>query len=270
MQISDKKISVITVTKNSGKYIEKALSSVITQTYKNIELIVIDGCSTDNTLEIIRKYESNIDTWISEPDGGIAEAMNKGVELATGDYLVFINSDDYLLDDDVLQRASAHLQSNRDIYIFKVLFLYPDGRKASSLIYSFGILTNYKMGSCHQGQLISRDLLEELGKLDETLKINFDYDFILRAYRSGASSQSVDMTLSVMRQVGISSRRDWVGFKQRYDEERLVHFKNCPDYFWHVLYRLYWIIYIPYRYVRYGMIYLNSKYIKNKTIKSLQ
>jgi glycosyltransferase involved in cell wall biosynthesis len=268
--MSNNKLSIITVSKNSDKYIEKTLQSVISQTYKNKEFIVIDGGSSDKTLDIIRQYESNINAFVSESDDGIAEAMNKGIDLATGDYLLFLNSDDYFIDDTVLEKVSSYINENLDIYFFKVLFLYEDERTITSLNHGLGLLTNFKMGSCHQGQFISRKLFLDLGKLDTRLKINFDYDFILRAYKAGASYKSYNDIVSVMRQVGISSRRDWIGFKCRYDEEKIVHYKNCSSSSIYYVYKIYWFLYIPYRYTRYIMISLNKKYIKNKNIRLLQ
>jgi len=268
--VNDKIISIITVALNSEKYIEKAIESVKSQTYKYKEHIIIDGGSADATVDFIQKHESSIDHWISEPDQGIADAMNKGIELATGDYVLFLNSDDYLMHSQVLDMATKLMNDQLDIYIFKVNFLYNDGRQMTSLNHSLGILTYFKMGSCHQGQFISRRLLLELQQFDTDLKINFDYDFILRAYQSGATSRSVNEVVSVMRQVGISSRRDWHGFRERYDEERLVHYKNCKTKSMFIIYKIYWALYMPYRLFRYGLIYLNKKYIKNKTIKVLQ
>jgi glycosyltransferase involved in cell wall biosynthesis len=268
--MSINKVSIITVAKNSEKYIEETIRSVISQTYKNKEFIVVDGGSEDRTIDIIKRYESDINYFISEPDNGIAEAMNKGIELATGDYVLFLNSDDYLMNDSVLEKVSSFISEELDIYIFKVLFLYEDGRTITSLIHGLGLLTNFKMGSCHQGQFISRRLLLKLGKFDTKLKINFDYDFILRAYKAGASFKACNEIVSVMRQVGISSRRDWIGFKSRYDEEKIVHYKNCSNNGMRYIYKIYWLLYIPYRYLRYILILINKKYIKNKSIKSLQ
>jgi glycosyltransferase involved in cell wall biosynthesis len=88
------KISIITVCYNSAATLEKTIQSVAAQTYKNIEYIIVDGNSKDTTVAIIKKYESNITQWISEPDKGLYDAMNKGIELATGDLVGILNSDD--------------------------------------------------------------------------------------------------------------------------------------------------------------------------------
>ncbi len=88
-------ISIITVVYNGEKYLKQAIESVINQTYKNIEYIIIDGGSTDNTLNIIKNYHQNISKWVSEPDNGLYDAMNKGIKLATGELIGMVNSDDW-------------------------------------------------------------------------------------------------------------------------------------------------------------------------------
>ena len=97
------KVSIITVSYNSVNTIERTIQSVISQTYDNIEYIIIDGCSTDNTQEIIRRYESHISYWVSEADGGIYDAMNKGIKHATGDIIGILNSDDRYHSDHIIE-----------------------------------------------------------------------------------------------------------------------------------------------------------------------
>ena len=244
-------ISIITVALNSEQYIKETIESVISQTYKHKELIIIDGNSTDKTTDIIERYDEHIDYWVSEPDGGIADAMNKGIKRATGDYILFLNSDDYLISDNALSHVSEAISNRYSIYLFRVKFLFEDGRYRYSSKRNLGFLTNFKMGSCHQGQVISRDLINELGGFDSSLRISFDYDLILKMYKKGQKSLSDDKVISVMRQGGISSRRDWVGLKNRYDEEKIIHFKNCDNSLMFLVYKLYWLAYIPYRLLRY-------------------
>jgi len=244
--MSGKKISIITITLNAERYLGQTIPSVVNQTYSNREYIIVDGGSTDGTLDIIKKYESEIDNWISEPDKGIADAMNKGIDLATGDYILFLHSDDYLVNSSVLERASEYLGDRFDIFFFQVLHDINEQNQVSSNR-SLGWLTNFKMGSCHQGQLCSRKLFQKIGKFDTSFKIDMDYDLILRAYRAGASCNSVNMPLAVMRLIGVSSRRDWSSLRQRFSEEKRVHLKNCPNKLMGILYRLYWLLYLPYR-----------------------
>ena len=244
--MSGKKITIITITLNSERYLEQTISSVVNQMYSNREYIIVDGGSTDGTLDIIKKYEPEIDNWISESDHGISDAMNKGIDLATGDYILFLHSDDYFINSSVLAQASEHLGDCFDIYIFQVL-LNTHGQNQVSNNRSLGWLTNFKMGSCHQGQLCSRKLFQRIGEFDTSFEIDMDYDLLLRAYREGTSCTSVNMPLAVMRLIGISSRTDWKNLRKRFDEERRTHFKNCPTIWMRLLYIIYWMMYLPYR-----------------------
>ncbi len=241
------KFSIITATLNSEKYIEHTILSVARQTYKNIEHIIIDGGSTDSTIDIIRNYNSCVTYWVSEPDNGIAEAMNKGILKATGDYILFINSDDYLFEEDTLNKISLLVNDQLDLYIFKVLFIYPDKTRIVKLNKGLGFFTNFKMGSCHQGHVISRELFQKHGLFDDTFKVALDYDFLLRIYRKDIKSKSIGLVVSCMRIIGVSSRNDWPSLKKRFLEERRVHDKYCKNILWEMLYSFYWYFYIIYR-----------------------
>jgi len=247
-------ISVITVVFNGAEFLEQTIKSVINQSYDNVEYIIIDGGSTDGTINIIKENEHKIDYWISEPDRGISDAMNKGINLSKGDYLIFLNSDDYFMSDGALEKAVSFLKNKRHIYVFKVLF--DDGEiKSVSTNKAFNFLMNFKMGSCHQGHICSRSLFEKIGLFDSRFKITMDYDFMLRAYRAGYTATPVDYILSVMRLVGISSRKDWKGLSDRFQEERKVHAKNTKCFWCPLLYWFYWPLYIQYRKIIY---FLNS------------
>lgn len=113
--MNDIKISIITATYNSGKTLEQTISSVVNQTYDNIEYIIIDGGSTDNTIDIIKKYEDKIYYWISEADKGIYDAFNKGVLVATGDYIEFIGSDDCFVSENSIKQIVKNIDNNTDI-----------------------------------------------------------------------------------------------------------------------------------------------------------
>lgn len=99
------KFSIITVTYNAEKVLEDTIQSIVTQSYKNVEYIIVDGGSTDGTLTIVNKYKEHIHTIVSEPDKGLYDAMNKGIKLATGDYLCFLNAGDGLHEDDTLYES---------------------------------------------------------------------------------------------------------------------------------------------------------------------
>ena len=102
-------ISVVTVVYNGEKTLEQTILSVVNQTYNNVEYIIIDGGSKDNTLDIIKKYEDKIDYWQSEPDKGIYDAMNKGIKLATGEFIYILGCDDFLIDKDIFENIKIYL-----------------------------------------------------------------------------------------------------------------------------------------------------------------
>jgi glycosyltransferase involved in cell wall biosynthesis len=139
------KLSIITITFNSEEYLDHTIRSVAAQTYPNFEYIVVDGASTDGTLDIIKRHEQHIDRWVSEPDGGIADAMNKGVAIATGDFVYFLHSDDYLGSDEALSEACRHLTEVDDVFLFNI-YLEKDGNKSLHRPRGFNAWLQFKTG----------------------------------------------------------------------------------------------------------------------------
>ncbi len=236
-------ISVVTVVYNGDNYLEQTVNSVIKQTYKNIEFIIIDGGSNDNSLNIIRRYEDMIDYWLSEADTGIAEAMNKGLRFAMGEYIVFIHADDYFSHAGIIEEAIKQI-GDEDISMFDLLFgarlkrLNPRG---------FNFWLNFKICVSHQAILCRQSVFERIGGFDTDFKITMDYDLLLRAYHNGMTACRHPLVLSVMRDTGISSRQDWPSLVERLAEEKKVHLKNCRSRKMKWLYNVYWFLYIPYR-----------------------
>ena len=180
------KVSVITVCKNSEKTIERAIQSLVAQTYPNVEYIVIDGDSTDETKSIISRYGDRITHFISEPDNGIYSAMNKGIQIATGDLLYFLNSDDYLFDANVIQDV-IHFLADHPEYDF----IYGDHEAR----FNFGKSSIHKpappdqvlkemvcLGECfiQPASFFKADLFQKLGLFSETYKIAGDYEWFAR------------------------------------------------------------------------------------------
>ncbi len=114
------KFTIVVVTYNCEKTLEETIISIVNQTYTNKELVIIDGKSNDGTLDIIKKYESHISCFISEPDNGIYDAMNKALKNATGDYLIFLGSDDHFMSYGILKRVSEYINDNNSIYYANV------------------------------------------------------------------------------------------------------------------------------------------------------
>lgn len=181
------KISVITVCKNAEAYIEQAIQSVVNQTYADVEYLIIDGKSSDRTLDIVQKYSAKIARVVSEPDAGIYAAMNKGIALATGDFLYFLNSDDYLVDTQVFQDLADFIaQQPRCDFVYgqletrveethRVVQRIP--RPAEELQQA---LLSYNEGPQHAASFFGRTLFDTLGLFDETYRISADYDWFLR------------------------------------------------------------------------------------------
>jgi glycosyltransferase involved in cell wall biosynthesis len=169
-------ISIITVVYNGVSTIEQTILSVINQTYKNIEYIIIDGSSTDGTVDIIKKYEKHLIYWVSEPDKGIYDAMNKGIRKATGEWLNFMNSGDIFSDISVLKNIFC----TNSTLISSIKFLYSDffcviGKKVLRVTANFdeGIIL-------HQSIIYKKALHNEFGLYIVTKKIIIsDYLFLV-------------------------------------------------------------------------------------------
>ncbi|KKP68380.1 MAG: Glycosyl transferase family protein [Candidatus Moranbacteria bacterium GW2011_GWE1_35_17] len=171
------KISIITVCYNEENEIADTCKSVVSQNYNNYEWIVVDGGSTDKTLEILDKYKSNISVLISEKDNGVYSAMNKGIKMAKGEYLLFLNGGDYLYDNKVLKKIF-----HRDLYTGDVLYgnccvLKKDN---SSVVLDFPRKINkyFFLDNCinHQSTFIKKELFEKYGYYDENYKVLADFE----------------------------------------------------------------------------------------------
>ena len=218
-------ISVVTACLNSERHIGQTLRSVFEQQGVSCEHVIADGGSTDGTLLIVEAQLRPGGRWNSEPDRGIADAMNKGIDLAGGEWLLFLQSDDYLCDPTVLARASSHFTPDLDICGFPVLF-GSENAAVAMRPRGAGFWLNFKTGLNHQGTFIRRSLFERVGLYDTNFRIAMDYEFFLRAYRAGARfACHPDPVIALMRDTGISSQLDWPNLKRRFDEERRVHRK---------------------------------------------
>jgi len=244
------KVTVVTVCLNAEKYIEQTITSVAEQTYDNIEFVIVDGNSTDNTLALIKKNAALIDRWISEPDNGIADAMNKGIDLSSGDFLLFLNADDYLHSKESLERCVSHIDQACRIAAFNIIYSRTNGTSFTLKPRGFNWWNNFKMGVYHQGVLCHREVFRKIGNFDTQFSLALDYDFFLRAHKCGIDTRPYDETLSVMRDTGISSRLDWASLKYRFSEEKRVHQKNCSSGLLRFCYRIYWLLYPGYRFTR--------------------
>lgn len=206
------KLSIITITRNNVTGLEKTLQSVATQAFKEFEYIIIDGASTDGSVEVIKKYESKFThlKWVSEPDSGIYNAMNKGIRLATGDYIQILNSADCLAAPDVTERMLAALGKvgNPSILYGNMVKCFPNGRQMTDKCFAGQEITMLGMftGTLnHDPAYIRRDLFEKYGYYDESLKIVSDWKWYLQAIiLRGEKPQYVDIDVTLFDMTGIS------------------------------------------------------------------
>ena len=179
---SNPKLSIITIAYNNKFGLIKTMQSVFSQTYNNIEYIVVDGGSEDGSKEILEKESKKIDYWVSEPDNGIYNALNKGITKSTGEYLLFLNSGDWFLDDDILSTFMKNLGDYDIIYGNKINY-YSDDKlieEKSPAIVDFYILA-FSYSLPHQATIFKKKLFNEMGLYDESLKIVADWKFTLLA-----------------------------------------------------------------------------------------
>ena len=245
-------LSIVTICFNSEEHLEQTIRGVIAQSYEDFEYIIVDGGSTDGTLDIIRKYEEHIDRWVSEPDDGIADAMNKAIDLATGEFIYFLHSDDYLESDASIADACRHLDDDNDIFLFSI-FLEKDGNKTLHRPRGLNWWLNIKTGVFHQAAFCRKSLFERIGRFDAGFRIGMDYDFFLRAYKQGVTALRADIPVSTMRLIGISSRTDWPALLERFGEERAIQQKNNRSLWMRLVYAAWWFLYLPYRRVRFAL-----------------
>lgn len=198
-------ITVITVVFNGAQHLEDTIKSVINQTYDNVEYLIVDGGSTDGTQDIIRRYEGQIDYWVSEKDQGIYDAWNKGVKVAKGGWLCFIGAGDFLLPD-ALQEYVRYLSNNPNLeYVSGRVELF-DGAGGTRIIGKPWQWASFRRYMCvaHVGSLHARSLFATSGQFDPSYRICGDYELLLRA-GSHLRAGYVDYVFARMCAGGISS-----------------------------------------------------------------
>ncbi|MFB0926181.1 MAG: glycosyltransferase family 2 protein [Vicingaceae bacterium] len=203
------KISIITVCFNSVATIEKTIKSVLSQTYENIEYIIVDGSSKDGTLEIIKKYENKITKWNTEPDKGLYDAMNKGIHLSLGDLVGILNSDDIFTDVFVLENiAKFHQENDIDISVGNITQFNKVGKPVRKYSSKNWTPENLKIGFMppHPSIFFKRKLFEKYGNYHLDFISGADYELIVRFFiKHQISWKYSDITTTAMLTGGISS-----------------------------------------------------------------
>lgn len=179
------KVSIITVCYNSAKTIEDTIKSVLSQSYNNVEYIIIDGLSTDNTLEIINKYKDEIAVIVSEKDNGLYDAINKGIGLASGDIIANLNSDDFYIDDNVITDIVDKFEKEQTDLLYTDLYYVES--KNTDKVTRYWKSGEYKKGAFYKGWMpphptffVKKDVYDKYGVFNLKLKSAADYEIMLR------------------------------------------------------------------------------------------
>ena len=216
-----KKLSIITITYNAEKTLQRTLSSVYEQTYEEIEHIIIDGNSTDNTLDLIHKFQNNKMKWISEPDNGLYDAMNKGIRLATGDYYCFLNAGDTFFETNTIETimdSANHLTQKPDIIYGETAIVDIDGAflhmrrlqapdKLNWKSFKWGMLV------CHQAFIVKRELVEEY---NTNYRFSSDYDWCIRMMKKTPNIHNTEAILINYLNEGVTTANQKASLIERY------------------------------------------------------
>ena len=236
------RLSIITINRNNAAGLEKTMQSVAVQSFKEFEYIVIDGASTDNSVNVIKAHESDFAhlRWVSESDSGIYNAMNKGIRLALGDYIQILNSGDCLAADNVTERMLTALEKAGEPSILygNMMKCFPDGHRLVDKCFAgqeITMLGMYTGTLNHDPAYIRRDLFGKYGYYDESLKIVSDWKWYLQAIIFGGEKPKyVDMDVTLFDMTGISENggqnRDLIDREKRTVLEQLINPQFLHDY----------------------------------------
>jgi GT2 family glycosyltransferase len=208
------RVSVITVVRNNARNIERTIQAVLGQAYDNLEYIVVDGASTDGTVDVIGKYRDRIHHFVSEPDEGIYDAMNKAIDLVSDaeSYVIFANSDDRLFSPHAIEAA---IEKGRGADLIYGKMRLTDGEAVAIMGREVESNDLALETLCHPATLMRRRLFESVGKFDTSFRIAADYDLIVRCFQHPVSTRFVDEVISEMQMGGISEDRFMLSCAER-------------------------------------------------------
>ena len=222
-------VSIITVCFNAADSIAATLDSVRQQTWRPLESVVVDGDSTDGTQAIVARYDDITGMVVSERDGGIYDAMNKGIALARGEILHFLNADDSFVDERVVADAVNIFQSQPEVDLVygDAVYRTPEGPFLRR--YQRVTARNLLYGDlCHQATFVRRRLFDHLGKFNQNYRINADYDWLLRVFRSGSQVRYLPRPIANFQTGGQSGEN--LEFTRSERQRVRANYTNCLTY----------------------------------------
>ena len=239
--------SIITASLNSGSTIKQTLESIKNQTFPHFEHIVIDGGSEDSTVDILKAAEATYNlNWISEPDEGIADALNKGVRKSKGQYVIVIQADDRFLNPSILERVYPLLNKRRvSILCFPVILEHPIKGQVLRKPIRWLWWNHFKFIFPHQGCFVNQEVFGQVGEFRKEFKINMDYDFFYQALGKKVSVKFGKFPIVLMGGSGIGS--DPNHMVTRLKEERLVQRMNEKNSLWKLAQLFFSLFYMPYK-----------------------
>ena len=224
------KLTIITINYNNLEGLKKTVESVVNQTWQEFEYVIIDGGSTDGSAEYIESQKEHIDYWVSEPDKGIYNAMNKGILKATGEYLLFLNSGDHLYSHTVLEENYTRIE-NYDLIYFNLQMASEKIVKVFSLPESLRFSDLFFQTLPHPATFIKKELFITVGLYDENLKIVSDWKFfILALFKHKCSCKKIDIIVATFYLGGLSSQIDYSEERSQVMEEYFKeHIMDCEE-----------------------------------------
>lgn len=222
-------VSIICATFNGGSTIEQSIKSVINQTYSNIEYVMIDGVSTDNTLDIIRKYKHKI-TYSSEPDKGIYDAMNKGIKAAKGDWLFFLGCDDYIFDENVFMDifTNSELVENNDVIYGDVILQHSQCKYDGE----YNVQKIMWQNICHQSIFYNKSVFDKFGIFCLEYPMLADWEFNIRWFSDKRIRRSyIDKVITLYNEKGSSANKGDREFHAAYYKLLFLNFSLKDSFF---------------------------------------
>jgi len=204
-----KKLSIITINYNNKAGLQETIQSVVSQTWQDFEFIIIDGNSSDGSRDLLDTYSSFLSYSVSEPDSGIYNAMNKGIKISTGDYLMFLNSGDSLIDNTILEKLNTELNGQYDIYYGDILQINGIKREIRTFPEKLNFAFFYEQNISHQASFIKAKLFKDIFLYNENFKIVSDWEFFTYAIcKREASYKHLDCVIVTYDGTGISANSE--------------------------------------------------------------